>query len=268
MKKYYIIIFILIIILLSASGIIWFNNYNNRIHNQISGYLKTIEKVEREFIVSFPIYEDYFSPEKEKRLRKFLIQKHLSFVKTRKIKPVTKDDEIILKAESGEFVKLPADTDDLYYFYNVPEKYRYLNTKAAAGLEMLTKRIQENIKKRKDLPAVKIAISSAVRPYEYQKKLITRNINASIMSTHKYGISFDVFYDDFYISLPEADAGNSKTNALLEKIRRKFGFILGDSLRRQLRSILTESLLQLQDEKILYVIHEKYQRCYHVTIIL
>ena len=261
------LIFIIIFICICIFAILWFKNYNIEINNQISEYLKTLEKTERAFIENFPIYEDYITPEKEKKLRKFLIKYHLEIAKKHNIKPVNTDAEIITRAGNGELVKLQPGTDDLYYFYNVPEKYRYLSPYAVSGLKKLTEKFQENIVKRKNLPPVKIAISSAIRPEEYQKNLIKKNINASIISSHKFGISYDVFYDDYYIVLPEPETDNDQLRISLEKIRRKFGFVLGDSLRRQFRSILAESLLQLQEEKILYVIHEKNQRCYHVTII-
>ena len=73
MKKYFNIYIILVIILISISVIGWFNYYsyyNRKINNQISGYLKTLEKVERGFIENIPIYEDYITAEKEKKLRK------------------------------------------------------------------------------------------------------------------------------------------------------------------------------------------------------
>lgn len=267
MKKNIIYIIIAFIVIL-ISFLLWFNYKDREKNKQISDYLKIINKIERDFIENIPIYEDYITPAKEKKLRKYLLKKHLKIAEKNNLKPIKKDDEIPARAESGEFIKLQAEPDELYYFYNVPEKYRYLTAGAASGLEKLTKTFQDNIKKRKDLPVVKIAISSAIRPAEYQKNLLKKNINASVISSHRYGISFDVFYDDFYISLPEPETGNDATRILLEKIRRKFGFVLGDSLRRQFRSILAETLLQLQDEKILYVIHEKYQRCYHITILI
>ncbi|MCP4763843.1 MAG: hypothetical protein GY870_18875 [archaeon] len=117
------------------------------------------------------------------------------------------------------------------------------------------------------MPVVKIAISSATRPKDYQKGLTKRNINASFESTHNYGTSFDIYFEDFYISFPEPRTDNSTSMKLQEQLKRRFGFLTGDALRRQFHSILMETLLQLQDEEILYAILERKQHCYHVTIL-
>jgi len=117
------------------------------------------------------------------------------------------------------------------------------------------------------LPPVKLAISSALRPISYQKGLTKKNINATIESTHTYGISFDIFFDDYYISFPEPTTSNNVSRELQEKFRTRFGFLTGDALRRQFHSVLMETLIELQDEGMIYAILERKQHCYHVTIL-
>ncbi len=192
---------------------------------------------------------------------------HLKAAKKSGIPIVKNDSQIKIYEQKGKLIKLKAAIDELYYFYNVPEKYRYLTPHAVYGINLLTHRLQDNIQKRNNLPAVKIAISSAIRPALYQKELQKKNMNAAIISSHGYGISFDIFYDDFYVSLPEPEWLGKMSHTIISKIRKQSGFILGDALRRQFRSVLVETLLQAQEENLIYVIHEKKQRCYHVTIL-
>jgi hypothetical protein len=241
--------------------------YHNRtVLDDIQSYLQEIYRIERNFVENIPIYEDFATPERERALRRYLLPDHLRIAERYGIPPVKNDEEMVKLADRGGLT-LVSGSNRLYYFYNVREKYRYLTPLAYRGLEKLTDRFQENLNKRAELPSVKIAISSLLRPLTYQKKLMGRNVNATIVSTHLYGTSFDIFYDDYYVSLTQPKSSSQLSGAILEELRRRFGFLLGDSLRRQFRSILMETLLQLQEEGVLYAILERRQRCYHVTIL-
>ena len=88
MKKISIIYFILLFILICIAVITWLYYYEQRINNKISEYLKVVENIERGFIESFPIYKDYITPDKEKKLRKYLIKTHLKAAKKYGINPV------------------------------------------------------------------------------------------------------------------------------------------------------------------------------------
>ena len=138
---------------------------------------------------------------------------------------------------------------------------------AFEGIKKIAERFQENINKRKELPPVKFAVSSAIRSSKYQKSLKNKNTNAVIKSTHSTGVSLDIFYDDYFVKLTEYKGSSRTSQFVLDRLRNKFGFLLGDSLRRQFRTILLETLIQLQNEGWLYAILEQRQRCYHVTII-
>jgi hypothetical protein len=231
----------------------------------VRSYLDGVYRIERDFIESIPIYEDYATPRMEQALRRYLLHDHLRVADRCGVSPVMHESEIAALARAGALTKLSSGADQLYYFYNVREKYRYLTPRAARGLEKLVLRFQENLNRKRSLPPVKIAISSVLRPVSYQRDLRGRNINATIVSTHSRGTSFDIFYDDYYISLPSRSSWIS--GAVLTELRRRFGFLLGDALRRQLRSVLMETLLQLQEEGSLYVTLERRQRCYHVTVL-
>ena len=145
-------------------------------------------------------------------------------------------------------------------------KYRFFTKKTVEGLSVLSNRFQKVLRaKAPSLPLVKFAISSATRPAQYQQNLRNVNANASFISSHSYALSFDIFYDSFFVDLPLEEVKDS--SGALNELRRKSGFLLGEAMRRQLRAMLAETLLQLQNEGILYAIWEKNQRCYHVTIL-
>ena len=243
------------------------SDYKENIISDFNNFMSGLYRIERGFLENIPLYEDYADPSKEKKLRRYLLESHLKAADDYGLPPVNGDEEIIELSKRGRLTSIEGSKDRLYYFYNVQHKYRYLTPPAYNGLKAITERFQENIKKRKELPPVKIAISSVMRPVSYQKKLNDINYNAAIVSTHSRGISFDIFFDDYFIKLPDPSSSNSVSGVILEKLNNKFGFVLGDSLRRQFKAILMETLIGLQDEGLLYAILEKRQRCYHVTVL-
>lgn len=246
--------------------------YQEKMIRELQGDIKTFlseaYKTERKFIMNIPIYGDYATPSKERKLRKHLLMDHIRAAGKYGIKPLTDEEKIGESVKNGKLVNIEKEDNRLYYFHNVKKRYRFLTENALKGLRSLTGRFQKNLKKRADLPPVKIALSSAMRPVSYQKKLRGINTNASYISTHSYGTSFDIFYDDYFISLPLKAPFNDRSEETLKKMRVRLGYMMGDSLRRQLRSILMETLMEMQDEGKLYAILEKRQRCYHVTILI
>jgi hypothetical protein len=130
----------------------------------------------------------------------------------------------------------------------------------------ISKRFNEKIRFNEYPIVVKLAISSLLRPENYQKELKSKNRNAIDNSTHSYGISLDIFMDEFFVDLKSlCDNPKNDTKKQCESDLNHHGYILGGSLRRQLQSILAEVLLELQEEKKLYVIWEANQRIFHIT---
>lgn len=219
-------------------------------------FYKNIEEIRIAFIKSLPIYDDFANPAMELILRKHLISNHIAASKRLNEKQIQNDSEIHDFIKSGLLVSL--EPAGLYFFHNVQKNYRYLHPAGKKGLELITRRFQENIRKRGDLPVVKIAVSSALRPISYNTSKMKKNLNVSPYSTHSYGTSFDIFYDEFFVDI-------SDDNLISDEGRRRMGFLMGGYLRRQFKAILMETLLQLQDEGFIYVILEINQRCYHIT---
>ena len=98
---------------------------------------------------------------------------------------------------------------------------------------------------------------------DYQTELKKTNVNAINESTHSYGVSFDIFFDDYY-ALPDFSFKELSAEEA-SSIRRRCGYLIGDSLRRQFKTILSETLVELQRENKIMIIYEGNQRCFHVT---
>ena len=159
--------------------------------------------------------------------------------------------------------------EEICFFYNVRKKYRYLSPYSKKILWELGQRFQKLLQEKGLYHRVRFSVSSALRPVDYQRHLGQRNANATFVSSHSYGESFDIFFDEFYVFLDELDKSSSRAKdpktQFGRKLRRRLGFLMGQSLRRQFRSVLTEAILQLQAEGQLYAVLERKQRCYHIT---
>lgn len=228
----------------------------------LAEYIKQAHQIEREFVTRTPIYEDFATPDMEMTLRKYLLMDHLRVAEKAGVGAVATDEEVQKLVEEGKLVPARPDEDADFHFYNVPKEGRFLTPRAREGLELIAQRFQKNIEKRyQKHPPVRIAVSSVLRTTGYQKDLQKKNPNASFASSHSYGVSFDLFYDDYYVKLPPVSSG------IPDELRTRLGYLLGDALMRQFRSILMETLIQLQEEGEIYAILEKNQRCYHVTVL-
>lgn len=245
-----------------------------------AAYADQAYRFERRFIESLSIYSDYATPAREAELRRYLLADHLAAAERYGIAPIREAGEIAGLVKSGELVEVAGSAESGFFYYNVRKQYRYLTPGAAAGLDAIAERLQRVLREKDAarreareaetlpaLPLVKFAVSSALRPVAYQSGLRGRNANASLRSSHSAAVSFDIFYDEYFVRLPDIAAGDAPIPAAEEQLRRRMGFWLGAALRRQFRAALTETLLQLQREGMLYAILEKRQRCYHVTIL-
>ena len=294
--NYYFIVAIVSILCTALSSFFIYRSHYKEEFIKLNDYMKAIYKVERQFIENFPTYADYIDPEKENSLRKYLKNHHIEAARKPAIKtdrknsqkqsdsqkllsPITNDENLKKRIFKKDLVVIDDKFKEIAFFYNVPKKYRYLSPRAHNVLWILGKRFQSLIKKKGINQFVKFAISSAVRPMNYQNNLININANASLKSSHSYGASFDIFYDEFFIDLynidnkdnftkPKSQANNESDDAQNKFYRtflRQTGFLMGQALRRQLRAVLHQAIIELQNENIIYAILEKRQRCYHIT---
>jgi len=220
--------------------------------------LESFAALEDRVIRAFPIYEDY--PHRAAiEKRKFGYERHMQAA--RRFGILVKEEKDVLRLQgAGEYVSI-ADMQGVY-FYGVPRETRFLHTKGAAALAAVRDRFQKKLADREIRGRVLIAVSSAVRWSSYQRELQSRNGNAINESSHSYGVSFDLFFDDFYL-FPEFSFAEGYPDA--ERMRRFLGYLAGDALRRQLKTVLAEALEELEEEGRLYYIYEYNQRVFHVT---
>lgn len=230
-------------------------------------YWQLIYRTERSFIEALPTYDDYATPEMEAKLRTYLLPHHLEAARRSGVPAPADDRALAALVKEGLLKPIEAGSGSRFYFYNVRREYRLLTPAALAGLEAITTRFQEKCGRGRASAPVKIALSSLVRPVAYQGSLKGRNLNAAYQSSHPHGISFDIFYDDYRVVLPEGRSRTPLSRIIMTQTRERASALLGSSLRRQFRSALMETLMELQDEGLLYAILEKNQHCYHVTIL-
>lgn len=256
-------------VLLLGGFLLYRHLFSRTVLREVVSYVTAAGTAERGFIENLPLYDDYATPEKENKLRLFLNDRHLQAAAAAGLAPIA--DESALKAHlsAGRLVPLEqGEGERLYFFYNLRKPYRSATPAALRGLRLITERFQRTIAAlHGGLPPVKIAISSAVRPVEYQRNLAAVNANAAVTSTHATGVSFDIFYDAYFVALPAPATKEGLSAGIIGTLRGKLGFLLGDALRRQFRAVLAQTLIELQDEGALYAILESRQRCYHVTIL-
>lgn len=249
-----------------VTGITAFIIMNHREDSLVSfvkNYRDMAYKIERDFIENIPVYRDYARPHMERELMKHSLKEQTAEVMKHGIKALTNFDDIKAAISRGELVSVNTGPDKFYYFHNVRKEYRYLTPAAKKSLELVTQRFQEKLQARKEgLPVVKLAVSSVIRTVDHQEKVFGRKL----VSIHSFGRCFDFFFDDYYVQLPVPEKENKTEKKIREALHSRTGFLMGDALRRQLKSILMETLLELQREGEIYVYYEEDNRCYHITV--
>jgi len=237
----------------------------NELLDKIKILSKKSYKIERFLVTKFPIFEGYLTKENRNKLRQYLLHDHLNLAISKKLVQVRNDKHLRRLSLEQKLIRVTRSKLTNFYFYNVREKYRFLTPNAHKALILITKRFQEYSKDFEIPFHSKFAVSSIIRPLTKQEKLRKKNINASYVSSHSYGNSFDIFYDDFFIDIwPEMKASKD-TFTNLDSLKKRIGFMMGDSLRRQLKTILMRTLIKLQEEGKIYAIIETNQKCFHVS---
>lgn len=258
---------ILIAISVTAAALISGIAVNYAAGISAAGYVKKYSElcydIERGYIESIPVYRDYANPALVAELQKFNLSAHGQQVIKTGIKPMHNENEIMENVKSGKLAEVKAE-NDFFYFHNVQKPYRYLTPDTIRGLKLVTGRFQEKIRAhRESLPDVKVAVSSVIRTVDYQEKIFGRKF----VSIHSYGGCFDIFFDDYFVVIPDGSIESRYRESIGSVLHTRFGFLMGDALREQFRTILMETLLELQREGIIYVFLEDDRRCYHITVL-
>jgi hypothetical protein len=249
--------------LTGITAFIIMNHRENSLVLFVKNYRDMAYKIEREFIENIPVYRDYARPHMERELMKHSLKEQTAEVIKHGIKALKNFDDINAAVSRGELVSVNTGPDKYFYFHNVRKEYRYLTPEAKEALNLATQRFQEKLQARKEgFPVVKLAVSSAIRTVDHQEKVFGRKF----VSIHSFGRCFDFFFDDYYVQLPVPETTGKAEEEIREALHSRTGFLMGDALRRQFKSILMETLLELQREGEIYVYYEEDNRCYHVTV--
>ncbi|MCS7204839.1 MAG: DUF5715 family protein [Leptospiraceae bacterium] len=259
--------FLLIVITILTIVIAYLLYSKLKLQRELRSYTKTKNLAIKEFYQfiyqNFPIFEDWLDEEKKKSLRTYLYPYHIELANHYQLTSIRSSKE--LNQNNFKSLENP-DIRTYYFFYNVPNEFRYFHRKFYPVLILIGEEFQKTLNFQSYPIKVKLAISSALRPADYQKLLKLKNPNAIENSTHAYGISIDIFYDEFYVDFSFLCENYSRfIQELCKKDIVELGYLMGGNLRRQFTAILAETLLRMQKENVLYVIWEKNQRVFHIT---
>lgn len=167
------------------------------------------------------------------RLQKDAYDDHLLAAETNGVGLITDEDLLLDYVEKEALVEASSGVG--YLVDKLTHSHPYLTPEAKKVLEELGKTFQAQAGGESFF-----TVSSATRTMDQQKKLYRRNRNATTgNSSHSYGVSFDISY----IRFNGKKAFNYKT-------------------QRQLETVLD----YFQKMNKIYVIKERKQNCFHITV--
>ncbi len=250
--------------LIIAASIVIINKKEASLVNYVKSYQDMVYTIERNFIENIPVYRDFAKPRMEQELMEFSLKEQAAEAVKHGIKPLKNFDDINSAIKEGKLVSIDTGPEKLYYFHNVRREYRYLTPVAKDALELVVQRFQDKLQARKEgLPTVKLAVSSVIRTVDHQEKIFGRKF----VSIHSFGACFDIFFEDYYVQLPLPETEKGAQEEIRKSLHSRTGFLLGDALREQFKTVLMEALLELQREGKIYVFFEYDNRCYHITVL-
>lgn len=142
--------------------------------------------------------------------------------------------------------KLEEIEDNRYYVVShLTHSYPYLVPEASDLLEAIGKRFRKKLEE-KGMENYYFRITSLLRTNESQRRLRGSNGNATTLSAHLYGTTFDITYKNL---VKKNFLGKSKTVNDAAAIR-----------------LLSETIGELRKEKKLVVVTEKKEACFHITV--
>ncbi|HOL50081.1 MAG TPA: DUF5715 family protein [bacterium] len=176
------------------------------------------------------------------------------------------DDEAVSQAaKEGKLVSLKENR--YWRIKELKDSLAYVTPDTIKLLNLIGERFQKNLKKQ-NLPLYRFTISSVLRTQQAQEKLVRKNRNATRnISSHQFGTTVDILFTEF-----EYTADHQFTFACLSKYKERPEFRkkefdeLASIYGQCLKTILAKTLLDLQKEGICYVIYERRQPVFHVTI--
>jgi len=147
-------------------------------------------------------------------------------------------------AKYKDKIKMLPQEMGMYRLDKLTHSIPYLTDDATQLLIQIGLNFQDSLH-RKNLPEYKLIVTSVMRTQDDVNLLKKRNINASENSVHCYGTTFDVSWKRFQKIGPKGE---------------------DDMNSDKLKYILGQVLHDLRERGKCYVVHEKKQACFHVTV--
>jgi len=145
-----------------------------------------------------------------------------------------------------DFVNLPQlmyiNHCSLYYINELTHSLPYLVPSARVLLDDIGLLFRHKLKEKYPDADYRIIVTSLLRTEEDIRKLRRRNRNATEKSCHRYGTTFDIAYARF-----DKVEGRNVNETIL-------------------KDILAETLYELRQQGRCFVIYERRQRCFHITV--
>jgi len=139
--------------------------------------------------------------------------------------------------------RLP-DELDMYRLDKLTHSVPYLIDDASSLLVRIGMNFRDSLR-RKDLPEYKLVVTSITRTQDDVNTLKKGNINASENSVHCYGTTFDISWKRFQKIGPKGE---------------------DDVDSDRLKYVLGQVLHDLRERGKCYVVHERKQACFHITV--
>lgn len=166
---------------------------------------------------------------------------HLSVAVDKGIAPMqTYDDTTKLK---DRLVRIPQDLD-IYKTDKLTHSIPYLIPEAAQLLIKIGFNFRDSLLIKK-LPPYKLVITSVTRSVDDNVRLSKRNTNVSQNSVHCYATTIDISWKRFVKKGPEG---------------------ADDVSAERLKLVLAEVLHDLRQRDQCYVMYERKQACFHITV--
>lgn len=188
-----------------------------------------------------------------KILREFLNKKHLEYCEKKNFHHFKNDEDVKEKIKTGYLKKI---INSQIFTVDSSVSYPYITFKSYYVLINIVNDFQMYFKSN-GLLVLKPIITSALRTDSLQVEIRKINKNASLKSSHCYGVSVDIWYGWFDIDM------NNLEKFIYIKFKRYFPEIDNEKIKKN----FVEILKKYQKDGKIYVIYEREQPCFHITFL-
>ncbi|MBN2806951.1 MAG: hypothetical protein JXR22_09850 [Prolixibacteraceae bacterium] len=173
---------------------------------------------------------------------------HLKYAKANGIKPYKKNkdfhNEVHLLVKNDQLVRVNNTRN--YTVKRLTHSHPYLTPDAVDLLDDLGKRFRKKLKQN-ELGSYAYQVSSLLRTEESQKGLSRSNRNASPNTSHLYGTTFDIAYNNV--------------------VKKPLPWMKVEVADARVIKLLSEAIGELRSEGRCVVVTEKHETCFHITVV-